>query len=212
MFHIFKSLYECSFIKVLKYCNKKSSGNNYYIITINGKNYKFAINNKENLKIPKYIATDIMSKIIISSSDSSVPLDVAINVKEVKDASSEKTLGTSIYAAYDISLYSNAKKANISKLDNGKFIVSIPVPELLKDKNITVYYINSKGEKEEHIATVKDGIASFETDHFSTYVLAEKVAEENPKTLDDICKYIIIGTISLIGLVGTTIYLKKEVL
>lgn len=86
------------------------------------------------------------------------------------------------------------------------------MPELLKDKNITVYYINSNGEKEEHVATVKDGIASFETDHFSTYVLAEKVAEENPKTLDDICKYIIIGTVSLIGLVGTTIYLKKEVL
>ena len=81
MFHIFKSLYECSFIKVLKYCNKKSSGNNYYIITINGKDYKFAINNKENLKIPKYIASDIMSKIMISSSDSSVPLDVAITVK-----------------------------------------------------------------------------------------------------------------------------------
>jgi len=58
---------------------------------------------------------------------------------------------------------------------------------------------------------VKDGIASFETDHFSTYVLTEKLAEENPKTFDGIISSILMGTISLIGLVSATIYLKKEI-
>ena len=65
------------------------------------------------------------------------------------------------------------------------------MPENLKGKEITVYYINSKGEKEEHIATVKDGYATFETDHFSTYVLAENnitIADTNDKEKDNLYK------------------------
>ena len=190
--------------------DETTSGDNYYIVTINGKEYKFVICKKEDLEIPKYIASDVMSSILVTSDDSSIPLDAALTVKEVKNDTIEKVLGTNVYAAYDISLYSNAKQVSIVKLENSKFIVNIPVPEILKDKEITVYYINSKGEKEEHVATIKDGIASFETDHFSTYVLAEKVAEENPKTFDGIESSIIIGTISLIGVIGTTLYFKKR--
>lgn len=190
--------------------DETTSGDNYYIVTINGKEYKFVICKKANLETPKYIASDVMSKILVTSDDTSIPLDAALTVKEVKNDTIKKVLGTSIYAAYDISLYSNAKQVNITNLENGKFIVSIPVPEILKDKEITVYYINSKGEKKEHIATVKDGIASFETDHFSTYVLAEKIEEENPKTFDSIGNSILMGTISLIGLIGAIIYLKKR--
>lgn len=190
--------------------DETTSGDNYYIVTINGKEYKFVICKKANLETPKYIASDVMSKILVTSDDTSIPLDAALTVKEVKNDTIKNVLGTSIYAAYDISLYSNAKQVNITNLENGKFIVSIPVPEILKDKEITVYYINSKGEKEEHIATVKDGIASFETDHFSTYVLAEKIEEENPKTYDGIGNSILMGTISLIGLIGAIIYLKKR--
>ena len=72
-------------------------------------------------------------------------------------------------------------------------------------------YITSEGAKEEHEVIVKDGYASFETNHFSTYVLAEK-AEENPKTYDRIINSIFAGSISLIGLVCVIIYLKKEVM
>ncbi len=158
-----------------------TSGTNYYNLTINGKTYKFVICKKDasELETPKYVGTDVMSNISVTSDVTTIPLDTAVTVKEVENDTIEKALGTSIYAAYDITLYSNAKQVSITKLENGKFIVSIPVPEILKDKEITVYYINSMGEKEEHIATVKDGIASFETDHFSTYVLAEKVDEDN---------------------------------
>jgi len=192
--------------------DETTSGKNYYNITINGKTYKFAICKKdaEELENPIYIASDLMSNISIKSDSSELPLDTAITVKSVTSDEIEKVLGTSVYAAYDISLYSNAKQVNITKLENGNFVVSIPVPENLKGKEITVYYINSKGEKEEHIATVKDGIASFETDHFSTYVLTEKLAEENPKTFDGIISSILVGTFSLIGLISATIYLKKK--
>ena len=193
--------------------DEKTSGKNYYNVTINGKTYMFAICKKDSkeLENPKYIASDLMSNISIKSSSTELPLDTAITVKTVTSKEIEKALGTSVYAAYDISLYSNAKQVNITKLENGKFIVNIPVPEILKDKEITVYYINSKNQKEEYIATVKDDVASFETDHFSTYALAEKTNDiANPNTYDGISRSIILLSISLLGIISTVVCLKRK--
>lgn len=190
------------------FIDEQNAGNNYYNITINGKTYRFVICKKENLEMPKYLASDILNDIYITSDSSELPLDTAIKAEKVMRNELEKALGTKNYVAYDISLYSNAKKVNIKKLKNGKFIVSIPVPEMLKDKEVTVYYINSNGEKEEHVAAVKDGIAAFETDHFSTYALVDN-SISNPNTFDGISYIIFIGTISLIGLITTLMCLKK---
>lgn len=189
-----------------------TSDGNYYNIKIGSRTYKFYIvkGTNEQLVEPTYIGLDLESNIEITSSDSTIPLDTTLTVKNIEDSSIKDIIKTENYKSYDISLYSAAKNAKIEKLENGKFIVSIPVPEILKDKEIIVYYINSNGEKEEHVATVKDGIASFETDHFSTYVLAEKVEEENPKTYDGILNSIFMGMISLIGFIGTAIYLKRR--
>lgn len=189
--------------------DETTSGDNYYIVNINGKEYKFIICKKANLETPKYIASDVMSNILIKSDDTSIPLDAALTVKEVKNDTIEKALGTSVYAAYDISLYSNAKQVNITKLENGKFIVSIPVPEIFKNKGITVYYINSNGKKEEHIAKVENGMATFETDHFSTYVLVEKNKDDTPPTgTVDIIEYVLVVTI--ISALGIVVLNKKE--
>ena len=149
------------------------------------------------------------SKIEITSGDSSIPLDTSLTVNNVEDSSIKDIIGTENYKSYDISLYSDAKNAKIEKLDNGKFLVKIPVPIELNGKDLIVYYITSEGAKEEHEVIVKDGYASFETNHFSTYVLAEKT-EENPKTYDEIINSIFAGSISLIGLVCVIIYLKKR--
>lgn len=179
--------------------NEDTDGN-YYNITVKGKTYKFYImkGTNEQLKMPVYTAKDYNTNIEISSSDANVPLDTAITVDIVKNSNIEQTLGTNVYVAYDISLYSDAKQVNITKLENGKFKVSIPIPENLKNKEITVIYINSKGEKEEHIANVKDGIATFETDHFSTYILTEK---DNKTTYDEKDNTPETGTIGILNYV-----------
>ena len=189
-----------------------TSDGNYYNIKIGSRTYKFYIVKGTDAQLvePTYVGLDLDSNIEITSKDSSIPLDTSLIVSNIENSSIKDIIGTENYKSYDISLYSASKNAKIEKLENGRFIVSIPVPEILKNKEITVYYINSNGEKEEHIATVKDGIASFETDHFSTYVLAEKIEEQNPKTFDGIGSSILMGTISLIGLVGTVIYLKRR--
>lgn len=171
------------------------TGDNYFIVKINGKSYNFAIVKKEASKLvkPKYVGMNLGNNITITTDSTSVPLDTAISVQSVTNNSIKKALGTDVYAAYDITLHSAAKGAKITKIDDGKFVVSMPVPEHLKgidSEKLTVYYINEKGEREEQKAEInKDGMAVFETTHFSTYVLAEKVPEtikNNPATADGI--------------------------
>ena len=139
-----------------------------------------------------------------------------INVKNITSDDIKKILGTDNYKAYDITLYSNGMETNIEKLDNGKFQVRLPVPSEYEGKDLIVYYINANNEKEEHKVTVKDNYITFETDHFSTYILTELQnnnngnAIDNPKTLDDTTKYTIDGVIALVGIIVCLIYIKKN--
>ena len=169
------------------------------------------------LGFTSYIGLDLNSKIEITSEDSSIPLDTSLTVNNVEDSSIKNIIGTDNYKSYDISLYSDAKNSKIEKLEDGKFLVKIPVPTELNGKDLIVYYITIEGTTEEHEVTVKDGYASFETNHFSTYVLAEKVTnevveidEENPNTYDGIITWVILGLISITGIVGTLGLRKKQ--
>jgi len=194
------------------FIDEKTSGTNYYNITINDRTYKFAICKKENLETPVYMTNDIASNITIKSNSSELPLDTAISVKSVENNTIEKALGTKEYTAFDISLYSNAKETKITKLENGNFEVSIPVPEDLKNKDIEVYYVNENGEKEEHSAKVENGYVVFETDHFSTYALVDSANINNievPKTGDNILVYLIITILSIVGIVFISKQIKK---
>ena len=160
------------------------SDGNYYLVKVGDRTYNFYIvkGTEAQLKAPTYNAIDINSKIEISSEDSSIPLDASVTASVVNDSSLKDKVGTENYKAYDISVRSDAKGTDITELSNGKFLVRIPVPDELKDKEkLTIWYIPSSGEKEEHEVTPKtiDGklYAEFETNHFSTYVLAEAVEE-----------------------------------
>ena len=71
---------------------------------------------------------------------------------------------------YDITLQSEGVEVQ----PNGKVKVSIPVPNDLDINKLVVYRINDDRTKTEYAVTVENGYATFETDHFSTYVLAEE--------------------------------------
>ena len=70
-------------------------------------------------------------------------------------------------------------KAN-KELEDGSFEVRIPLSEKLKGKDLVAYYVDDNGNKEEHEVTIKEGYAVFNTNHFSTYTLAEKVSDVTP--------------------------------
>lgn len=78
---------------------------------------------------------------------------------------------------YDISLENDRKKVQ----PNGKVEISIPIQNNLENSKLVVYRIADDGTKTEYKITINSEddkkYATFETDHFSTYVLAEKVIE-----------------------------------
>lgn len=103
----------------------------------------------------------------------------------------QSELGTTqIYGMYDITLKSEGVTI---QPNNGKVKISIPIPpEFNKSKstNLRIYRAVMKdGERTAELVhypvTIEGDYATFETDHFSIYVLAEKTAETTPSNTDD---------------------------
>lgn len=184
--------------------NPITSDGNYYNVKIKDKTYKFYIvkGDESKLVFPTYNGKNTENKITIFSKDASIPLDTDITVTKLNLTGLKDKIKTSNYVSYDIELYSTAKSAKIEKLANGLFEVSISIPEELNGKNLIVYYETTSGKLEKHEVTIKDGNAIFTTDHFSTYTLAENTGSlVNPDTSDGIITWLILGLISLSGIV-----------
>ena len=144
---------------------------------------------------------------------SSVPLDTSLKINEIKKDTSEykkivSKLGLEEALIYDLKLYSSSTGDYIKKLDDGLFEVSIPIPENLKGKDLVAYYIKDDGTKEEYKIEIKNGKAIFKTNHFSIYTIGEEV--DVPLTYDGITMYIVLGLLSILGLVITAISLKTK--
>lgn len=84
---------------------------------------------------------------------------------------------------YDISIERKIYRNKVQP--NGKIEISIPINNEVNNSNLVVYRIADDGTKTEYKVTVNSEddkkYATFETDHFSTYVLAEKVTEVQEK-------------------------------
>lgn len=105
-----------------------------------------------------------------------LPSDTKLVVENLKEGTSYNTIekalekDTSKFIAYDITLTSN----NVAIQPNGKVKISLPIPEIFDASKLVVYRVDELGNKTEYTVTVENGYATFETDHFSNYVLAEK--------------------------------------
>lgn len=209
-----------------KILDPNTTDGNYYVFTINNTKVKFFIQKKDlsTVENPVYNGKDIITNISISSDSSIIPLDTSLKVQEINsgeyyDKVSE-LLETSNFKIFDIKLFSNNKNSYISKLDNGEFIVKIPVPDTLKGKNMIVYYIDENGNKETYPVTVENDVLTFKTKHFSEYTVAELSQENisnpnketinNPNTYDGIKSWWLVFGSSFIGITATAIYLKKH--
>lgn len=200
----------------------------YYTLTYGKLEMKFFIQ-KDSTKIKEvkeeHKTSDIATNITISTESKDVPLDTAIKVEEIKKEDKKfteitKKLEVKEAIVYDLKLYSSSKKNYVSKLDNGSFKVTIPVPEALKNiKKLSAYYIQDDGTIEEYPADpdeIKKGNIVFNTKHFSIYTIAEsgkgttKVTEKNPDTFDGITNSFILGLISLIGLCSALVISRKK--
>lgn len=163
---------------------------------------------------PEYSSIDIKTEVGISSTSSTIPLDTVVNSTKLTSGTEYerimKVLDIEKGETFDLGLYSDSIKDYITELENGTFEVRLPISKDLEGKNLIVYYVDSKGNIEEHEVTVKDGFATFTTNHFSIYTLTEKVDDtatgNNPQTSDNILFFV--GML-LVAVVGVTVTTKK---
>lgn len=198
---------------------------NYYNIFMNGKsfdNMQIILNKEEVVDIKK---EDTTTGVKLESTSAILPSNVVLSVAKVTEQNTlnivEKSLKdiSNEYIVYDITLLQD----NVKVQPNGKVKISLPIPTDYDTTNLTVYRVAENGEKIEYKPTIEtvDGVkyAIIETDHFSTYVLAEKVEstqtstkgekDETPKTgTIDMIYYIL--PITVISALGIVLFKKKH--
>ena len=181
---------------------------------------------------------DVKSKdhstgVSVETGSSDVPLDTSVKAEDL----TIKYKG--FLKAYDIDLYSGIKDEYITQVKDG-IIVRIPLPDEYDKKKLEIYHIKedgTKGEKYKAIVEEIDGkkYAVFTTNHFSIYAIEEieEIEEEikdtgkeeikddikeeikqeeteNPNTYDGIGSSIILLAISILGIIGIGLYLRKK--
>ena len=166
---------------------EESSDGHIYKMIIGEKSFYFVIKaDTESMYTPTFVSSDVATDVAISANSGTLPLDTLIRVNEITGGDQYekimKILALEDGEIYDLKLFSQALEKNITKLEDGSFEVRIPLSEKLKGKDLVAYYVDDNGNKEEHEVTIKDGYAVFNTNHFSTYTLAEKPAETPDKT------------------------------
>lgn len=157
----------------------KLADDNYYKITLNGNEFEFLLYKvpAEEIQEPTFMGMDIESGIIVYSDDTTIPLDAAVSTEKVQSDEIEKAVKTDEYVAYDISLFSRCAGRSIDKSTSDDFNVHIPIPADMEGEDLAVYYVDDSGNSTKYDVNIENGYAVFDTDHFSTYVLAENVAD-----------------------------------
>lgn len=155
-----------------------AAGGCWFEITCNDMTYRFiVIKDSDKMLNPTYASADVTTNVTVSSTDSSIPLDTRVDVDKLTSGTEYdkimNVLDVKDNVTFDISLYSDAKGDNVTKLDNGSFEVKIPVSDELKDKDLVAYYVDENDAVVKYEVTVEDGYAVFDTDHFSIYTIAE---------------------------------------
>lgn len=167
--------------EMMDYLGLETAPEHYFIATAGDMQYKFLIMvDSSKMITPTYKTVDASSNVSISSQSADIPLDTSIRVNQLTSGETYDkvidTLGVDENVTYDLKLYSQSTSSYVSELENGTFEVQIPLTASLKDKELAAYYVDENNQIEEYEVTVKDGSATFTTDHFSIYTLAPKKA------------------------------------
>ena len=215
----------------------KAEGGFVFSAEVNGKDVTFDFivdKDDDKLAVPTFATVDLNTNVLVTTNSSTVPLDTSIMVEKPENTEIyEKTiesLNATEVETFDIKLHSTSLNDYVEKLDNGNFIVQLPISKELEDKVLAVYYIGDDGKAKEYEVDTKSnaGFATFETNHFSVYSLAIKatpggVGESEampepaptpdiPKTGDstDMVPFAIIAIIAVLGIFGSIRFGRKR--
>ena len=192
----------------------------YLTFKIDGKEkrYPFFIRkDSSKMVVPTYSTADTKTDISISSTNFDIPLDTMISASKLTSGKEYekiiKLLDVKENLTYDLKLFSNSLEKYITKLEDGSFEVRIPLTKELKGKSLVAYYVNENGKIIPYDVKPDGDYAVFKTDHFSIYTLAEGEYVPEilpPQTGDNIVNYVIMGIVSIMGLLGIGFYIKKN--
>ena len=158
-----------------------SGGNFEYNLTEiicpeNSKAYAYAKENLMLATVPEEVALETAGKdIVVSATTDIVEENTVINAGQkntdevtITDTNTDKyKLETAV--VFDIAL----EKDGVKVQPKGSLTVSIAVPETLDGAKCRVLYVDENGKITDMKAIYKDGRMTFETDHFSNYMIVE---------------------------------------
>lgn len=189
-----------------------------YQMFLNGERYEIGIAEMDIETLNKFgtvLSKDSKTGIILKTSAGNVPLDAKLKVENFKLNDKEKellaSLGYTSIGAYSFQLYSIILDKVISNFSD---VTHVLIPFDNKwSKNLKIIYLSDDLKTIEYyepevVNYEENKYLQFSTKHFSNYVLAE-FELDNPNTSDNIILYIVLGIISIIGLVISILFSKK---
>ncbi len=179
--------------------NEKIIPNVYELTLKSGETINFVVElNDEKSKDDRKVITSDAGTGIEVELDGIIPLDTLIKVARITSGEEYdkivKVLKNTNIEVFDLNMITNSTNQPVTKLDNGKFKITLPIKEEFQNKELKVYYVDEDGKVEEYEVTISDDgkYASFETDHFSIYTLASTGKTTNPKTGDNLVLYLLV--------------------
>lgn len=126
---------------------------------------------------------DTTTNIQLEADTTIIPENTELITEKIENYANTMLTNTNEFYAYDITLKSNGVKVQ----PNGKVKIRIPIPEGMETSNLVVYRVE-ENELIKYDVTIEevDGakFAVFETDHFSTYILADNSTKESQEEND----------------------------
>ena len=175
------------------------------------------IKDSSKMQNSTFNAMDVNNNVKVTSDNANYPTNTVVASEMIDEDSDDakklmKKLGLKDAEIVDINLYSPTL-GDIENFANVDFDVNVPINiDKLGDENLYAYYIKDDGSIEEHPVVVDDFMASFETSHFSTYIIGKKVEEDiiNPNTYDGLLSNILLACLSIIVLGGSIYFYKRK--
>ena len=205
--------------ELYNYDTSKSDGK-VYKLTYKDKEEEFLIiKDSSKIKTATFNATDVNNNVNVSSPNANYPTNTIVssskpgkNKNEIKNLL--KRLKIDDADIVDIDLYSPTI-GDIEDFNGEDFEVTVPIRNKYKNKKLYAYYVDENGKVEIHEITLDDFLAHFHTNHFSTYIITDELANSsaisnNPNTVDNIYLWIILEIIGIVGFITGIIYIKKR--
>lgn len=139
-------------------------------------------NNENNDKT--ITKTDNKTNIKLEASSGMIPDNTIMNIIEINSGETFNKIKNILSEIKNFKVFDITLKVNDTNIQpNGKVKISIPIPAGFDASRLIVYRVDENNTKTEYQVTVTNGYATFVTDHFSTYVLGEKLKDNNDAKL-----------------------------